>query len=304
MADEEQALRIAREVILSTFAGEGARGLTWAFRRISAAMQDLFLEQGDVLFTVGEPAIYQYFIVDGEVMLSAEGQRTVPFGPKSAVGMIDAFLERPLSWNAIVTRKAHILRIRIEDWLDVLEDSYELSRIIITNVAAGLHGLRLRPPPLGGFDDPRDLPGGPDPLRPLHLVDRVLLLRSVPVFERASTQSLASLAELATEIRATAGQVIATRGEPKRQMFIVASGRISATRKDPAVVGRFGRGALVCGAMAVAGATEYELRAEVPSHVLEIGREDYFDLMEEHFGLFRSTIRALVEERMELVARG
>jgi hypothetical protein len=87
-------------------------------------------------------------------------------------------------------------------------------------------------------------------------------------------------------------------------MLIVASGEISATCEAPTLTGRFGRGALVCGALAIGDATDYELRAEVPTHVLEIARNDYFDIMEEHFGLFRSTLRALVEERDLLVRRG
>ncbi len=304
MADEEQAVRIAREVILSTFAGEGARGLTWAFRRISAAMQDLHVDEGAVVFTAGEPAAYLHFVVDGELALSAPDRPPIVFGPRSAVGMIDAFLGRPFAWTAAATRKSHILRIRIEDWVDVLEDSFELARIILTNFATGVHRLRLRPPPLGGFEEPRQLPGPSEAPPQLHLVDRVLLLRSAPVFAQAGTQTLASLAELATEVRATAGQLLAPKGEPKRQMFVVASGEISATREDPTLVGRFRRGSLVCGAISLVGATDYELRAETPSLVLAIAREDYLDVMEEHFGLFRSAIRALVEERSHLMARG
>jgi CRP-like cAMP-binding protein len=303
MADKEQAERIAREVVLSTFAGE-AKGLSWAFQRISAAMVDLYLDEGTVVFTEGDPATHQYFVVEGELKLSGSGRQVV-FGPKSAVGMFDATLERPLSWTGVVARKAHLLRIRIDDWLDVLEDSFELSRIIVTNIAGGLHQLRLRPPPLGGFDDPPPLRVPvPDEPRSLQLVDRMLLLREVPVFARASIQALTSLAELATELRIGADEVLAPGGEPKRQMFVVASGEITATLEAPALTGRFGRGALVCGALAIAGAADYEFRATMPTHALAVARDDYLDVMEEHFGLFRSTLRALVEERDQLTRRG
>jgi CRP-like cAMP-binding protein len=306
MADEEQAVRIAREVVLSTFAGD-VKGLTWAFTRISAAMQDLYLEEGAVLFAEGGVATYQYFVVDGEVKMSGSGTgtRELTFGPKTAVGMIDAILERPLSWTAVVSRKAHILRIRIEDWLEVLEDSFELARIIVTNIAAGLQRLRVRPPPLGGFDEPPAAVAMSDGPRQLHLVDRVMLLRGVPVFARASIQTLASLAELATELRADSGELLAPRGEPKRRLLIVASGEVSATCEGaPTFTGRFGRGALVCGALAVGETTDYELRATVQTRALAIAREDYLDVMEEHFGLLRSTLRALIEERDVLIRRG
>jgi CRP-like cAMP-binding protein len=302
MASEEQSVRIAREVILSTFAGE-ARGHSWAFGRISAAARDLYLDEGAVVFTEGETPTHQYFVVDGEVRLSGSGGPDMSFGPRSVVGLFDAVLERPLKWTAVVTRKAHLMRLRIDDWFDIIEDSFELSRMIIGNIAAGLNQLRLRPPPLGGFDEPPPVSAPPDEPRQLHLVDRMLLLRGVPVFGRASIQTLTSLAELATELHAAPGQVLAPSGEPKRKMLIVASGEISATSPVPPVTGRFRRGTLVCGALAVGDATEYELRAEAPSRVLEIARDGYLDVMEEHFGLFRSTLRALVEERVLLAHR-
>ena len=301
MADDEQAIRIAREVVLSTFAGE-TKGVTWAFRRISAAMSDLYLDEGAVVFTEGDPATYQHFIVEGELKLTGAGREAI-FGPKSAVGMMDAVLERPLSWTGVVTRKAHLLRMSVEDWLEVLEDSFELSRIIMTNIAAGLHQLRLRAPPLGGFDEATPLSASEGP-RSLHLVDRMVLLRGVPVFARASIQAMTSLAELATELRVGAGEVLATAAQPKGQLFIVASGEIAATVDKPALTGRFGPGALVCGAVAVGDAADYEFRATVPTRALAIAREDFLDVMEEHFGLFRSALRALVEEYDQLRWRG
>jgi CRP-like cAMP-binding protein len=302
MADEAQSVRIAREVVLSTFAGE-SKGLSWEFQRISAAMQDLHLEEGEVVYVEGAPTVYMYFIVDGEVTLSSPGKPTLVFPAHSVVGALDAFYDRPLSFSAVVTRKAHLLRIRIEDWLDVLEDSPDLSRIFINNMAAAVHQLRLRPPPLGGFDDPPPSSAGSDPPGTLHLVDRILLLRGAPTFATATVQTLTSLAELATVVHAEEDEVLAPRGEPKRAMLLVASGEVAATREAPALVGRFGPGSLVGGALAVMDLTEYEFRARARTRVLAIARDDYVDLMEEHFGLVRSTARALVEERIGLTLR-
>jgi CRP-like cAMP-binding protein len=303
MADEAQSVRIAREVVLSTFAGE-SKGLTWEFQRISAAMQDLHLEEGEVLFAEGAPAVYQYFIVDGEIALSSPGKPTLTFPAHSVVGAMDALFDRPLSYTAVVTRKAHLLRIRVDDWLDVLEDSPELARIFITNLAAAVHQMRLRPPPLGGFGDLAPASAVSDSPRTLHLVDRIVLLRGAPTFASATVQTLTSLAELATVVHAEEDEVLAPRGEPKRAMLLVASGEVAATREAPTLAGRFGPGALVCGALAVTDLTDYEFRARSRTRVLAIARDDYVDLMEEHFGLVRSTARALIEERVRLTLRG
>jgi CRP-like cAMP-binding protein len=306
MADDDQAARVAREVVLTTLAGRAGdtKSLAWEFQRVSAAMQDLHLEEGDVVFREGAPPTYLYFVVDGQVTLTSPDKPQLIFDPRSVVGAVDTFLDRPLSYTATVTRKAHLLRIRIDDWLDVLEDSTELARIFITNLAAGLHQLRLRPPPLGGFDDPPPSSAVSDRPPHLHLVDRILLLRGVPTFAHASVQTLTSLAELATVVRAEDDELLAPRGEPKRVMFVVVSGEVTATREAPALTGRFGPGVLVCGALAVMDLAEYEFRARGRTRVLAIARDDYVDFMEEHFGLVRSTARALLEERIRLTLRG
>jgi CRP-like cAMP-binding protein len=306
MPDDDQAARIAREVVLSTLAGRAgdSTALAWEFRRISAAMEDVHLAEGEVVFREDGPPIYQFFIVEGEVTLSSPTKRDLVFGPRSVIGSVDTFFDRPLSYTATVTRKAHLLRIRIDDWLDVLEDSVELARIFITNLATAVHQLRLRPPPLGGFDDAPPPSAVSDRPPHLHLVDRILLMRAVPTFAHASVQTLTSLAELATVVHAENDELLAPSGQAKRAMLLVESGEISATREAPDLTGLFGPGTLVCGALAITDLTEYEFRARARTRLLAIARDDYVDFMEEHFGLVRSTARALLEERIRLAQRG
>jgi CRP-like cAMP-binding protein len=306
MPDDDQAARIAREVVLSTLAGRAGdtTALSWEFRRISAAMEDVHLDEGEVVFREGEPPVHQFFIVEGEITLTSPNKPDLVFGRRSVVGAVDNLLDRPLSYTAKITRKAHLLRIRIDDWLDVLEDSIELARIFIANLATGLNELRLRPPPLGGFDDPPPSSAAHDGPQHLHLVDRILLMRSVPTFAHASVQTLTSLAELATVVQAEDGELLAPAGQAKRAMLLVESGEVSATREAPALTGRFGPGMLVCGAMAVTDLSDYEFRARGRTRLLAIARDDFVDFVEEHFGLVRSTARALLEERIGLAQRG
>jgi CRP-like cAMP-binding protein len=306
MADDDRAVRVAREVVLSTLAARAgdSTALAWEFRRISGLMEDLHLDEGEVVLREGEPPLYQFFVVEGEVTLTSPTKRDFVFGPRSVIGAVDFFLDRPVSYTGTITRKAHLLRVRIEDWLDVLEDSVELARIFITNLSSGLHQLRLRPPPLGGFDDPPASAAVSDGPPHLHLVDRILLMRAVPTFAHASVQTLTSLAELATVVHAENDELLAPSGQAKRAMLLVESGEVSATREAPALTGRFGPGMLVCGALAVTDLPEYEFRARARTRLLAIARDDFVDFMEDHFGLVRSTVRALLEERFSLTQRG
>jgi CRP-like cAMP-binding protein len=300
MADSEQVERIAREVFLASFAGN-TKGFGWAARRIAGAMQDLSVKAGDILYREGEPADHLYFVVSGEVKLSKAGGNDRILGGRSLIGPPDVLLDRPRSRTALATAPTHLLKMRAADWLDLLEDSFELTRRIVTNFAAGVHELRLRPPPLGGFDEPRS---SAPPARGLNLVERILLLRDVSIFAHASIQTLTILAELAREISATKGDVVPSRDGTECRLIVVASGEVAASFAEHAPEARFGPGSLVYGPAALNHAWRYEARSTAVTRAIAFSLEDYFDVMEEHFGLARSALRALSDERELLLDRG
>jgi CRP-like cAMP-binding protein len=301
VAENEQVERVAREVFLSSFAGN-TRGFGWAMRRIASAMRDRSLEPGDLVFQEGDPADHVYFVVSGEVKLVRPGANDRILGGRSFIGTPDVLSERPRSRTAVATAATHLLQMRSDEWLDLLEDSFELTRRIVTNFALGVHALRLRPPPLGGFDEPGtsavDVPAS------LNLVERILLLREVSIFAHASIQTLTVLAELADQLSAAKGDSLPGRDGTECRLVVVASGEVSVALPDRGHEARFGRGSLVFGAAALNQASRYEARATTSARALAFSLEDYFDVMEEHFGLARSALTALTDERDLLLDRG
>jgi hypothetical protein len=187
-----------------------------------------------------------------------------------------------------------------DDWWALLEDRFDLARLIIRNIAVAVHEARMRPPPHGGFE-----PGSTAIVAPrrLNLVERLLVLRAVPLFARGSFQALTVLAEGVLEGRAAAGGVLFARGALKGHLAVVVSGRVIATRDAPELTARFGPGDLVAGPTALVHAEDYEVRAETDVQVMCVPIEEYFDTMEEHFSLVRSAIGALAEERELLLER-
>jgi CRP-like cAMP-binding protein len=293
VADSEQVELVAREVFLSSFAGN-PRGFAWAVRRIAAAMKDLSVAPEGIVYRAGEPPDHLYFVVSGEVKLVKPGAADRILGGRSFIGSPDVLLDRPRSRTAVATAPTHILKMRSTDWLDLLEDSSELTRRIVTNLASAAHALRLRPPPLGGFDEAR--PSGPQVLRKLNLVERILLLREVPIFARASIQTLTILAEFAAELSVATGDVVPSREGTESRLIIVASGEVAVSLDPHGPESRFGRGSLVCGSAALNPASRYEARATIPTRAIALSLEDYFDVMVEHFGLARAALMALSED--------
>jgi CRP-like cAMP-binding protein len=299
MVDSALTERISREVFFSGFTGE-PHALAWELRRLAGVVEDLVVDAGSAVFRDGDPSEELYFVVTGEVKMQRLGARDWVFGARSLVGTLDVVLDRPRSRTAVATAPTHLLRMRAADWLDLLEDSFDLTRRVLANFASGVHSLRRRPPPLGGFDESPIRVGLPPDV--VNLVDVILFLRRVPLFARASIQALTSLAALADEVQVDKGEVVVSREKFCSQLTVVISGEVLASAGADEPTGRFGRGVLVCGAAAL-GRASYDVRAVDATRAMVLPIEDYFDVMEEHFSLVRSALMALAEEREILLDR-
>jgi CRP-like cAMP-binding protein len=297
--EKDHAARIGREVFLAAFLRD-TRGLGWATQRVAEQMRDLDVPAGQVIFREGDPSVHQYFIVSGEVSMTAHGLPTWTFRDRAIIGTTDLVLERPHTRRATAVAPTHLLELSGSALFSLVEDSFDFARRLVHGFAFGLWSLRQRPPPLGGFDEPQgEIAVGHTRL---DVVERMLLLRRVPLFRRAGTQALAALAEASNERVLRAGENLFERGK-RRELHVVASGQIEARRASPDIVGRFRQGAIVCDAEAFDDTGAFEAHATHPSSVISISLEDYFDVLEEQSSVTRSALRAFVEESERLLNR-
>lgn len=290
--------RIARELFLAAFFPPqvAARILP----RIASAMRDLWVPAGHVLFRAGEPADVFYFVVEGEVRIEGNDLPPLVLGERSVAGIIDVLADRARTRDGVVTKDAHLLELPSEEWLNVLEDDAEFARGALRNAARGAHAALLALVPDGGFPEAPEHEATPD-LPALHLVERMLVLRSSPLVQRASAQALEELAETAKELRLEPGETLFERGDGVGRFCFVAQGTIALERDEPRIAARFGPGSLVGGVAAVTLDTEaYRAHAVTRAVVLDVDHDDLFDVVEEHFDLGRSLIVmvALENERL------
>jgi CRP-like cAMP-binding protein len=304
MTEAEASSRLLREIFLAGFmSGLPPENVKWAAARLARNMSDVRLRTGDVLYRQGELPDAHYFVVSGEMRLEAEGLPPWLLGERSLVGTLDITLDRPRARNAVAARDSFLLRMPAGDWLDMLEDNFELTLRAVQGLADGVHRLRVE---LDDFESDSESPPStrmnPVPSGSLGFVERIFLLRGVRLLAEGEVQALTNLAEQAADVTWAAGDALAVRGEPIESMFVVVSGEVTATRAESARAERFGPGMLVFGsAAASARDLGYEAQAAVATRTLQIAREDYYDVMEEHFALARSTLKALAAERELLV---
>jgi len=304
MTDDDRSSLLLREIFLAGFmSGLPAANVAWAAARLASTMTDLRVQVGDVIYKKGDAPEEHFFVVDGEVKLETDDAPPWTFGERSLIGTFDLLLGRPRARTAVATRSTHLLRMPAQDWMDMLEDNFELTLSAVTGLAAGIDDLRVV---LGDVEVkvPRVATklAWSAPTGKIGLIDRIFALRGIPLFAEADVQALTNLAVPAEELSFEPGEPLVVRGESNGSLFVMMSGEVSAKRAESAQVETFGPGQLVFGSAALAAENlAQEARAATATRALRIAREDYIDVMEEHFALAHSALKAISLEREALV---
>jgi ATP/ADP translocase len=125
-------------------------------------------------------------------------------------------------------------------------------------------------------------------------VEKILLLKSAPVFERVAGEDLAPVARVAEVETYAAGQALAREGEPGDALFVIVRGRVSI-RHNGREIAVLGAGE-AAGEMAVLdnaprAATMVALEE---TEVLRIGSEEFYEVLHEQVEIAEGVIRMLV----------
>jgi CRP-like cAMP-binding protein len=287
-------LRTSRELFLSILTGGDLNIEKWVLDRMTSVVDEEDVEPGKRLFARDEQPEFIFFVRDGRVRLEREGSHPWFFEGRSVIGGFDAFLERPHTRTAVADTSLHVLKIRVEHWLDLLEDSFGLARAALGNTVATVAALEARrwkvdPKPQGAV-----LASVPPVEFPLAFVDRLAILAETPLVRGAGIQVLVELADSVEEVIFEPGEAIFQRGLPCGQAFLALEGEAAGDRNDPRLDVSFGPGSFVGGVASLGEPViEWQARAVTRVRALSLPLEDWFDHMEEHFDLVRSALSAL-----------
>jgi len=302
-ADDRQR-RLSRELAFTAFARPDSRGLqSWVVDRMATLLDERRLRAGESLFVEGDPSDLLYFMSEGRVQMVREGAPVWTFEGRWVLGSHEALLERPRLRTAVALTDLDLVTVRADAWLELVEDSFDTARMIVENTARGLAGLYTR---LGddAFPAPATAPSLRLPSGPLDLVERLLVLGDVALLCDAGVQTLTNLAAAADEVAFAPGQEVLARGTPRDRLFIVADGLVEASREDPPVLGRFGPGDMVAGAVALAEPSlAWRAHAVRPTRALALRIELLLDELEEHFDVVRAAMTAMATERARVMDR-
>lgn len=299
-ADDRQR-RLSRELAFTAFAHDTRGMQRWVLDRLATLFDERRVRAGDRLYDEGDPGDTLYFMSRGAVRLAREGSPAWTLDGRWVLGGNDVLLERPRNRTATALTDLELVTIPGGAWLELIEDSFDLARMIVENTARGTAGLYAR---LGdaAFPAPAADPSLPLPAGPLDLVERLLVVSDVALLREADVQTLTNLAAAADEVAFAPGEEMLRPGVARDRLFIVADGLVEASREDPRVRGRFGPGDMVAGAAAL-GEPSLPWRAHAvdATRALAVPIDLLLDELEEHFDVVRAAMAAMVAERERLL---
>jgi CRP-like cAMP-binding protein len=293
--------RMSREVFLATIGGNLGPIEPWVTDRLTALLEEEDATAGDCIFQAGDPPDHIVFLREGRIELVAESSSSEVIEAPRAFGMVDALLERPRVVSAFARTPVQLLKIRMDAWFELLEDSFDLARMAVQMMVRAVAAL-----------EQQLLAAGRAPARVaavaleaqanLDLVERLVLLTQALPLSGAGVQPLSDLATASEEVSFEPGAMLFERHAIRPPLLVVIAGEFEASREDPGLMWRGSSGQVVAGTAAFEdGRNDWQARAVTRLNALSFGIEDWFDVMEENFDMVRSTLAALALERERLV---
>ena len=297
-----RARRISRELFLTAVGAHLGALEPWVMDRLTGMLEEEELAPGERVYAAGDPPDHFYVARQGRIELTRAGKPAETLEGPGAFGMLDALAERPRSHSAYARTPLQLVRMRIDAWLELLEDSFDLARMSLLGLTRAVGALEERVWASG-----RPLPRPAPPILEarggeLDVVERLAVLMHTPPLRGAGVQPLSDLAMACDEVTFAPGEHLFERGVPASRVFVLVDGSVEASRESPHVVWRGGCGQIVCGAASFGEhGADWEARAVARTRALVFGIDDWFDVMEENFEMVRATLAGLAIEHERLV---
>jgi len=232
---------------------------------------------GEIITGEGEPTRMLCLIVEGEILVSRNGQVLSTRKMGDAYGGLPLLAREP-STLAVAVGDTTTLEVPATAFEAALTTNFSLLRSMLRQLGSAVLAMRGNLPTDGSR--PSEIDEGSYYSEPLSLVERLIKLRQGS-FRHMNMEALIELARSMVEVRYPAGALIWSTGEPSTHAVHIDVGRVRCTEPDGkhASVG----GAFTIGVLDVwSGSRVYDARAETPLIAFRIELERFLALLEAH----------------------
>jgi CRP-like cAMP-binding protein len=268
---------------------------------IADAADERFFPKGSVVFHEGDKAISMHFVVEGALAQYRQDRRLGVVGPGGGLGALPLLARATMASKAVAERDTLTLEIDADAVAEVLEDRFQIVQYLHRELSRQTLELlrRYKLDPALFFPE---LPFPPPEQVALDLVDRLLLLRRMPVFGRTSITALAELARTMANVRYEAGTLLWQEGEPAQGMVMITNGRVQASGSDGV---RFEAGpGFPLGALEALAQTPrwYAARTLTPVVALQVQPDMLVDLFEDNFEMAMDYLALVSSATLRILA--
>jgi CRP-like cAMP-binding protein len=257
--------------------------------RIAGAGRQLRCEAGRQLHREDSVPDSLLFLLDGSVCSGTHGDASTAIHAPAALGFREVLASEPMR-NSIRAREATVcLALSSEECRTLLGDDIDLLdgifRLLCQSEAGSSTGLVLKaspalsPPPTNGD---------------LKLIEKVLTLRTIPIFSEVTAEEMVNLASIATESHLEPSSPLFVAADAPA-LFAMVSGELSLgpSRDEPEITA--GPGDLV-GVYQTLSGLPFDRPARVVREgvALRIDREDLFDLLSQRPNALRQIFSSLL----------
>jgi CRP-like cAMP-binding protein len=179
------------------------------------------------------PVGVAYLIIEGSLEVRRGGNLLGVFGPRSSVGVLAVLSRDTRGFECVALADTVALMLRAEDFLEILEDQFDLMHSAMRGIAGDAIAARRKLLPHAGFSNELR-PPVEYPERELDLVERILHLRQTFGLGHSFIDELAELARAAEEVRYPAGKKLWSSGDSANHMIILVNGVVEGTTPEGA----------------------------------------------------------------------
>jgi len=268
-----------------------------ALARLTRAQR---IARGTQLVKTGEPFTMIFIVADGALEITYDDEHFGTFGAGTGVGALYALAQAEPRYGCRAIEDSTVFAIQVAEYLEVIEDHFELLHGIIRNFAAQALEWRRVLLPTAGFTSEVREPCYPCGAHPLGLVERILYMRHTIGLEESYIDELADLARAATELRLPAGTQLWRASDSATFSIALISGEVLAHTPEGASF-RFGPGDSVGDLDAIASVPRwFDARAERDLVALAVDSDAFVDVWEDHPSFGLTTLRMLARVSLAL----
>lgn len=268
---------------------------------IASYLRETSFDAGDSLMREGEPISALRLLTEGGLSLIRNGKPFGKLAPPQSLGLLGILARADGTYDAMAEVATRCLELDSETLLELLEDHFELLQATLQYLCERLM-YEIMELPGETLGDLLEGKATELPERDLDLVERMVYLRSLRVFDKANLNALAALAERVVQCRFESGAVIWRSGEPSTCTYFVLRGGARCATDDGQKRWVAGASSVIGGIEAMAGMPRwYQLTAETPLTMFKLPIDCFMDILEDDFALAMAFVALFAAQLVELL---